>query len=75
MDQHNEVDQEMDLSASRACEATRKGAQAFARLLHLAEQRIRDRSCEWQASLPPLTTATRSSPIHSSWTASMRTAP
>ena len=39
MDPHNEVDHEMDLSASRACEATRKGAQAFARLLHLAEQR------------------------------------
>ena len=39
MDLHNEVDHDTDLSASRACEATRKGAQAFERLLHLAEQR------------------------------------
>ena len=39
MDPHNEVEDAMNLSASRACEATRKGAQAFARLLHLAEQR------------------------------------
>ena len=39
MDPHNEVDHEMDLSASRAGEATRNGAQAFARLLHLAERR------------------------------------
>ena len=39
MDLHNEVEHDTDLSASRAGEATRKGAQAFARLLHLAEQR------------------------------------
>ena len=39
MDPHNEVDHEMDLSASRAYEATRDGAQAFARLLRLAEER------------------------------------
>lgn len=39
MDPHNEVDDLMDLSASRASEATQRGAQAFARLLQLAEQR------------------------------------
>jgi hypothetical protein len=39
MDLHNEVDHDTDLSDSRADMATRKGAQAFARLLHLAEQR------------------------------------
>ena len=39
MDPHHEVEHDMDLSASRSCEATRNGAQAFARLLHLAEQR------------------------------------
>ena len=39
MDPHNEVEDAIDLSASRADESTRKGVQAFARLLHLAEQR------------------------------------
>ena len=39
MDQHHEVEHDTDPSASRSCEATRNGAQAFARLLHLAEQR------------------------------------
>ena len=39
MDPHNAVDDLMDVSASRASEATRKGAQAFGRLLKLAEQR------------------------------------
>ena len=39
MDLHNEVDHDADLSDPRAGEATRKGAQAFARLLNLAEQR------------------------------------
>jgi len=39
MDPHHQVEHDADLSASRAGEATRKGTQAFARLLHLAEQR------------------------------------
>ena len=39
MDLHNEVEHDTDPVASRAGEATRKGAQAFARLLQLAEQR------------------------------------
>ena len=39
MDPHNEVEDVMDLCASRASEATRTGAQAFGRLLQLAEQR------------------------------------
>ena len=39
MDPHNGVDDVLDLSASRACEATRKGAHAFGRLLQLAERR------------------------------------
>ena len=39
MDQHHEVEHDTDPSASRSCEATRNGAQAFARLLQLAEQR------------------------------------
>ena len=38
MDRHNEVEQDTDPVASRAGVATRKGAQAFARLLQLAEQ-------------------------------------
>jgi len=39
MEPHNEVDDVMDLSASRAREAMRKGAKAFGRLLQLAERR------------------------------------
>lgn len=39
MDLHNEVEHDTDPVASRAGEAKRKGAQAFARLLQLAEQR------------------------------------
>lgn len=39
MDLHNEVEHDADQQASRACKATHEGAQAFARLLHLAEQR------------------------------------
>ena len=39
MDTDNEGDAVVELSASRACEATRTGALAFVRLLQLAEQR------------------------------------
>ena len=39
MNPQNEIDDAPDLSASRANDATLKGAQAFGRLLHLAEQR------------------------------------
>ena len=39
MNQPDDIAQELDACATRSCDATAQGAQAFARLLQLAEQR------------------------------------